>query len=115
MDERSQACASETGVGRGIGLAFLLVWLVPLVVWAVVGAVARVLHLPDWMSGIIAAGLLLATNPFALIGLGYWIAKHNGKPGIAKGLLIGLVIWLALGVLLAAACFGILFFSMLKP
>ena len=50
-----------------------------------------------------------------VMSLAYWggliaiwiIARRRGRPGIAKGLLIGFLISISLAVLLVASCFGL--------
>ena len=46
----------------------------------------------------------------ALIRIGV-MARRRGRPGIAEGLLIGFLISIALVVLLAATCFGLVWFQ----
>jgi len=82
----------ERGVGLGIGLAFLLI-LLPSPLWWLLRGV-------PWLA-------VLVGNPLVTVGVAYVIAKRRGRLGLAKGLRIGLVIWLSLAILLLAACFGL--------
>ena len=89
--------ASERGVGLGIGLALLLIVVAPAPAW--------------WLFRSIPWLTFLVGNPFVTIGVAYWIARRKKRPGIAKGLLIGAVIWVSVILLLMAACFGMVLFS----
>jgi len=56
----------------------------------------------------VAFALLIALLPWvAMIGLAIYFSKTN-RPRTAKGVLVGIASILGVGLLLAAACFGIL-------
>ena len=92
---------SDRGVGLGIGLSFFLLVLPSLVV-GILAVAFQHSFVSAWIPW-----LGLISNPFVATGLAFFIAKRRGRQGLAKGLLIGLVIWIALTVLLVAACFGL--------
>ena len=99
----------ERGVGRGVGLAFLLLFAPLPITWIIAILVGR---LPaDTARSLAPLGYLLAlvTNPLVLTLIAWWIARRRGHRGVAKGLLIGLLLWIALTILLVAACFGLIF------
>ena len=105
--EPSARPASKQGVGLGIGLAFACLVLPGLIAW-LIALVLRQFYVSwnPWLSGL---GFVL--NPFVFTGLAILMAKRRGRHGIAKGLVIGLIIWVSLTVLLVAACFGVFFAS----
>ena len=100
---------ADKGLGLGIGLSLLSFFLLPIALWGVLplarNAVGRVVGFPS----VIRSLLFLVANPLVLIPIAALIARRRGKRGLAKGLIIGLIISVSLTVLLAAACFGLIF------
>ena len=103
----------EKDVKNGIRLSFLLFFLVTPFIWFLATLLLRLLPLEVYSYWLRLYLVGLVGNPLVVIGVASWMAKQRGRPKLAKGLLIGLAIWIGLVVLLVAACFGgIALFSM---
>ena len=90
----------------GVGLAWLLPWIgglilgIPLRLLISLKNTSLVSTIAMWLSVLI--------GPIAWF-IGYRMAKRRGRPNIARGIAIGILFMIGLGILLTAACFGFLF------
>ena len=95
----------EKGVGRGIAITLLMPFVVAPVA-ALLAWLASTMPQPMQAAVRSSIALLLWPGGWLIVLL---IAVNKKRTGIVKGMLIGLLIQVALGILLLAACFGVLF------
>ena len=107
--------SSNRDIWKGIGLSILIFWIAPMILWLPVfwvmtrmmtNSFSRTSAVPWGMQFLPVLSWL--TGPLLYIAA-LIIAKRKQRPGIFKGLLMGLAIMIGLGLLLAVACFGLVF------
>ena len=102
MDEERDA---KRDIWIGIGLSFLLNISV-LVVGGIVGWLLQ-LALGPWGSLLVIS--LNGVGYITVMVLAVKEARRRGRPKVARGIVMGLIIQFALVLLLVAACFGFFF------
>ena len=107
VPKQEQGRSSARDVRIGIGLYVLWVILGGVFNTAIIIAIMAVTS-PELVSALspVVNSVVSFVPLAALIAIGV-MARRRGRPGIAKGLLIGFLISIALVVLLAATCFGL--------